>query len=217
MPAARAQPSFHRAQSPRDLLLRSSAKFDSNGTGRLLLVKPAKWPKKNSRLPSFPASSASRIACFWMSSPQLTRCREARAWTKRLWQQNVIIIASLRKKKKFAEIKSTPIMGFYQFHPIPSKVRSLQLAPGQLSARSPWLKPGDGNWPGLVANTFNDLLQLFLAGTALMLSHMKRRETSHQFVLSLFSTIVASSCHSIGISQACGKLSWKLAPICSGR
>ena len=104
-----------------------------------------------------------------------------------------------------------------QFHPFPSKVRSLQLAPGQLSARSPWLKPGDGNWPGLVANTFNDLLQLFLAGTALMLSHMKRRETSHQFVLSLFSAIVAYSCHSIRISQACGKLSWKLAPICSGR
>lgn len=150
-----------------------------------------------------------------MSSPQLTRCREARAWTKRLGQQNVIIIESLRKKKKFAEIKSTPIMGFYQFHPIPSKVRSLQLAPGQLSARSPWLKPGDGNWPGSVANTCNDLLKLFLAGTALMLSHMKRRETSHQFVLSLFSTIVAYSCHSIRISQACGKLSWKLAPICS--
>ena len=108
-------------------------------------------------------------------------------------------------------------MGFYQFHPIPSKVRSLQLAPGQLSARSPWLKPGDGNWPGSVANTCNDLLKLFLAGTALMLSHMKRRETSHQFVLSLFSAIVAYSCHSIRISQACGKLSWKLAPICSGR
>ena len=68
--------------------------YVSSPEGRLLLVKPAKWPKKNSRLPSFPASSASRIACFWMSSPQLTRCREARAWTERLWQHNVIIIES---------------------------------------------------------------------------------------------------------------------------